>query len=569
MAAAARPVRGRAVGEGPPLPGCFPRRRPPARPPAHPSARAEAAPCSSPQAAPAQARPGSEEAAPDSPRAGGGEGCEEAPEPPQGRSGLRSAAAREDPEPEALFRGSARARRPGGASGGRPPASLAAAEPEEGRGRGSLRPRAWAARLSSVTVPQPFGMTLRDARRRSRPSGAREAAAEGRPSREEAECLRQFRAQPAPAHVHLPLYREMAERRRPFSSRAAEAPAPAPAERAAPRGSRKVPPAVRELRLGDRLQEAELFRKIRIQMRAQDLLESSCAPIELGNRKKEKESRIASRNREQRLGFLQDNFSFRPRINTSVPDFEGLYWAFQREALSRRELKGATCSKPFKLRTSNLRCKHHVPNQETMESQQPSKTPVQRSRSLTCLSSLSSNTLPVHITDAVRKRESAIKLCQENKEYKENEGVRWAELQRKKSQAMQKSVNCRAKAMDPHKSLEDTHKEKLIQHWQNDRRKTKEYNKELEEMKMRVKNRPYLFEQITKHGACQEAQRLFRDTLLQLGLNEEFVRKKGEAPDLVRKEQSDSQRAHKFQKDSDAGMIQQLFQDGQREQELT
>lgn len=30
---------------------------------------------------------------------------------------------------------------------------------------------------------------------------------------------------------------------------------------------------------------------------------------------------------------------------------------------------------------------------------------------------------------------------------------------------MQKSVNCRAKAMDPHKSLDETHKEKLKQNW--------------------------------------------------------------------------------------------------------
>lgn len=57
------------------------------------------------------------------------------------------------------------------------------------------------------------------------------------------------------------------------------------------------------------------------------------------------------------------------------------------------------------------------------------------------------------------------RLLQENKKYKENEGARWAELQRKKCQAIHKSVICRAKAMDPHKSLEETHKEKLKQNW--------------------------------------------------------------------------------------------------------
>lgn len=99
-------------------------------------------------------------------------------------------------------------------------------------------------------------------------------------------------------------------------------------------------------------------------MRAKDLLESSWAPIELGNR--QKESRIDSRNREQKLGFLHGKFSFKPRINTSVPDFDGLYWAFQKEALSKQEIREATHNKPFKLRTSNLRCKHRTPNHGMM-----------------------------------------------------------------------------------------------------------------------------------------------------------------------------------------------------------
>ncbi|XP_053119815.1 protein FAM161B isoform X3 [Hemicordylus capensis] len=455
-----------------------------------------------------------------------------------------------------------------------------------------------AAWISSITIPQPFRMTLREAHKKSQLLKSNvlleaETTTYKRQSQEEAECQKQFRAQPVPAHVYLPLYQEIMEKneirrqvetqkrrelllsmQKPFSFQEKEEKRKetirqkilemlAPVEKSVSKVRKKIPKSIYEPVFGDKLKEAELFRKIRIQMRAKDLLESSCAPIELGKRQREKESRIASRNREEKLSFLQDNFSFKPRINTSVPDFEGLYWAFQREALCKREIKEATHSKPFRLRTSNLRCKHQVPN-KMMDFQQPSKTPIQRSRSLTCLSSLSSNTLPVHITDAARKRESAIKRLQEDKTYRENEGLRWAELQRKKSQAMLWSVNCRAKAMDPHTSLKETHKEKLKQHWQNDRKRTKEYKKELEEMKMRVKNRPYLFEQVTKHGARQEAQRLFRDTLQQFGLNEEFVRNKGrEAIDLAEKEHSESQRVCKSLRDTDSGTIQQPSQEGQ------
>ncbi|XP_053119807.1 protein FAM161B isoform X2 [Hemicordylus capensis] len=387
-----------------------------------------------------------------------------------------------------------------------------------------------AAWISSITIPQPFRMTLREAHKKSQLLKSNvlleaETTTYKRQSQEEAECQKQFRAQPVPAHVYLPLYQEIMEKN-------------------------------------------EIRRQVETQKR-RELLLSMQKPFSFQEKEEKRKETIRQKILEMLAPVEKSVSKVRKKIPKSIyePVFgdklKGLYWAFQREALCKREIKEATHSKPFRLRTSNLRCKHQVPN-KMMDFQQPSKTPIQRSRSLTCLSSLSSNTLPVHITDAARKRESAIKRLQEDKTYRENEGLRWAELQRKKSQAMLWSVNCRAKAMDPHTSLKETHKEKLKQHWQNDRKRTKEYKKELEEMKMRVKNRPYLFEQVTKHGARQEAQRLFRDTLQQFGLNEEFVRNKGrEAIDLAEKEHSESQRVCKSLRDTDSGTIQQPSQEGQ------
>uniref|UniRef100_A0A8C3T896 FAM161 centrosomal protein B n=1 Tax=Chelydra serpentina TaxID=8475 RepID=A0A8C3T896_CHESE len=389
--------------------------------------------------------------------------------------------------------------------------------------------------VSTITIPQPFKMTLREARKKpqlmkSRASLELEKQRDKRQSQEEAECQKQFRAQPVPAHVYLPLYQEIMEQneirreaatqrrkelllstQRPFSflekeDKKKEAirhkvlAALAPVEISKPKGSKTVPKSIYTPVLGDKLKEAELYRKIRIQMRAKDLLENSLAPIN-PNRQREPQSRIATKTTQEKLSFLQDDFSFKPRINPAVPDFERLYWAFQREAIRIREVKEPTRNQPFKLRTSNLHCRERQANEQKMK--QPSKAPVQRSRSLTGLSSLSSNTLPVHITDASRKRESAIRYSQEDKKSRENEGIHWMEIQRKKCQAMHKSMSSRAKAMDPHKSLEETHKEKLKQNWSNDRKRTKEYKKELEEIQIRVKNRPYLFEEVTKAPAYQ------------------------------------------------------------------
>ncbi|NWX63731.1 F161B protein, partial [Promerops cafer] len=250
--------------------------------------------------------------------------------------------------------------------------------------------------------------------------------------------------------------------------------------------------------------EAELYREIRIQMRAQDLLKSSIAPIDTSNCRREPQSRTATRTQQERLGFLQDkSFSFKPRINPTIPDFEELYWAFQRKTVRRQEIKEPTRNKPFKLRTSNLQPRQRQANEKIkfrffQDSQKLSKVSVQKSHSLPGLSSLSSNTLPVHITDATRKRESAIRYAQDNKKEGDKEGIYWLEKQKMKCQAMQKSVNSRAKALDPHKSLEETQKEKSKQNRQNMQDRTKEYRKELEEMQLRVKNRPFLFEQVTK-----------------------------------------------------------------------
>lgn len=71
---------------------------------------------------------------------------------------------------------------------------------------------------SSITVPQPFRMTLREARKKAQwlaspASFEQERLQAQKQGQEEAECHRQFRAQPVPAHVYLPLYQEIMERR--------------------------------------------------------------------------------------------------------------------------------------------------------------------------------------------------------------------------------------------------------------------------------------------------------------------------------------------------------------------
>ncbi|XP_036168470.1 protein FAM161B isoform X2 [Myotis myotis] len=315
--------------------------------------------------------------------------------------------------------------------------------------------------------------------------------------------------------------KEAAQRRELAASAKAKAPKPT--------ATRRIPRSILEPALGDKLQEAELFRKIRIQMRAMDMLKMASSPIISSSCRADPQLRTATRTWQEKLGFLQTDFGFQPRVNPAVPDYEGLYKAFQRRAAKRRDTREGTRNKPFLLRTTSL-CHTRRPCDAAAtggrkDSPQPPATPRPRSHSLSGLASLSANTLPVHITDATRKRESAVRSSLEKKN-KAHENTQWLEMHKKKCQAMSKSVTLRAKAMDPHKSLEEVFKAKLKENRNKDRKRAKECKKELEEMKKRIQTRPYLFEQVTKDLARKEAEQRYQDTLKQAGLDEDFVRNK-------------------------------------------
>ncbi|CAK7315926.1 Protein FAM161B [Vulpes lagopus] len=376
---------------------------------------------------------------------------------------------------------------------------------------------------SSITVPRPFRMTLREAQKKAQwlaspASFEQERKRAQRQGQEEAECYRQFRAQPVPAHVHLPLYQEVMERSearrqagiqkrkelllssmKPFSflvreeqrkeaAKHGDVAATAKAQVPKQKATRRIPRSILEPALGDKLQEAELLRKIRIQMRALDMLQTASSPVASSGSRADPQLRTAARTQKEKLGFLQTDFGFQPRVNPAVPDYEALYKAFQRRAAKRRDTREVTCNKPFLLRTGSLRRAQRpcdtAPSGGRRDSPQPPATPLPRSRSLSGLASLSANTLPVHITDATRKRESAVR--------------------------------------------------------NNDRKRAKEYKKELEEMKKRIQTRPYLFEQVTKDLARKAAEQRYRDTLKQAGLDEDFVKNKGQGTqDVQWKQQSE------------------------------
>ena len=300
-----------------------------------------------------------------------------------------------------------------------------------------------------VTVPKPFQMMLREDERRKRGIKTRseielENADLRRQLEELTECQRKFRASPVPAHVHLPLYEELQERneerqrrmreqedqrlrtvQKPFSFLERERLKkeqkqqnhlkPSDKETVKPFRAKPVPKAVYAAASGEQMKEEQLYRSIKIQMRAQEMLCSASMPPSmlarrLSDRKKTKDGSAAAGG---------DNFSHKPQINKEVPDFDASYRRFKKHLEKHKDVKPTTACEPFQLKTSQI-SSHRERILADIEKEQgsprmmrwpyissgPSRTP---NSSLCSSLSGSLELLPAKVTDATKKRHEAVR----------------------------------------------------------------------------------------------------------------------------------------------------------------
>ncbi|XP_029378929.1 protein FAM161A [Echeneis naucrates] len=442
--------------------------------------------------------------------------------------------------------------------------SLPGGQRRPGKGKGKKRQglkdeeQSWKHR---VTVPKPFQMTLREAERRklgvkTRSEIELENAQLRRQLEELTECQRKFRASPVPAHVHLPLYGELQEqhdeRRRnirdreeqhlrtvqkPFSflererlkkeQKQLRQPQPSHQEKVKPFKAKPVPKAVYAAASGEQMKEEQLYRSIKIQVRAQELLHSASMPPSmlarrLSNRKKTKDDAVS--------------FTHRPQINKEVPDFNASYQRFQKQLEKRKEVKPTTACEPFDLRTSQI-SSHHERILADIEKEQSSPRmlrwpyinsgPICTPNSSLC-SSLSGSLeiLPAKVTDATKKRQEAVRKVLEQRKKAEEEEERWKERQKQREKKLQRVVLKRAQANDPHLALSQTHQTKLKEFRKQDLQRRKEYQQEMKEMQQRLKGRPLLLEQVAQRNAKQSAEKRYTDALHGCDLSEEFISSK-------------------------------------------
>ena len=234
-----------------------------------------------------------------------------------------------------------------------------------------------------LTIPKPFTMTIRDeskGRKKSKTIMEFEEKMNQKEIEEEEEMKKKFKARPVPAHVYLPLYDEIKEkseeRRRhvrhasiellksqekPFSFLKREEDKkqhvdmerdcnkPVKVEVKQTFKAKPVPKSIFDQAVDDKLMEEEEYRKIRMKMRAEEMLRDASLPPNMKAREQLKEQM----ERQQKIKNKRKGTkgASRPKVNHDVPNYDALYRHFQQELQHRKGMKEATISRPFHLET--------------------------------------------------------------------------------------------------------------------------------------------------------------------------------------------------------------------------
>ncbi|KAM6939598.1 protein FAM161A [Xenentodon cancila] len=415
-----------------------------------------------------------------------------------------------------------------------------------------------------VTVPKPFHMTLREAEKRKRGIKTRsemefENTELRRQLEELTECQRKFRASPVPAHVHLPLYEELQERneerrrtmrereeqhfqtiQKPFSflererlkkeQKQQRQLKTSDQEKVKPFKAKPVPKSVYAAASGELMKEEQLYRSIKIQMRAQEMLHSASMPPSMLTR------RLSDRKKTKDGGCADEDFSHRPQINKEVPDFNASYRRFQKQLEKQKEVRPTTTCEPFELKTSQI-SSHRERILADIEKEQSSPRMLRwphispgtvRTPNSSLCSSLSGSLelLPAKVTDATKKRHDAVRKVLDQRKKEEEEEERWKEKQRQREKKLQRVVLKRAQANDPHLTLAQTNQSKLKEFRKQALQRRKEYQREIKDMQERVKGRPLLLEQVAQRNAKHAAEKHYIKTLHGCDVTEEFVSSK-------------------------------------------
>ena len=368
------------------------------------------------------------------------------------------------------------------------------------------KPKQWS---PCITITEPFSMTLRDERtpkRKSKSILIAERERLEREAREQAELKKQFHATPVPANTYLPLYelidarnqqrRENVKRltkeiltstERPFhfmkreekkkqlkskllrqSQEMAKAEAKEEQFRARP-----FPKHLFDSKVDEEVHEQEEYRRIRIKMRAEELLAVSKLP---GNMQVKGREYTIGATRKKQLeenqdrAFLTQEHKFHPRVNAEVPDYDQAYLDFQRELARRKKSKQTTTTEPFYLRTQLIPSRKKQIEEDIQQDREVQRWPylaprtkLPRKSTATHMRSNSTPSYPAQMTETAHIRQSMTRERLANAAEKELAEEDWRREKKERERELQRMVSQKSLSHDLTAWLEERKRLKLQQ----------------------------------------------------------------------------------------------------------
>nr|XP_039253885.1 protein FAM161B-like [Styela clava] len=409
-----------------------------------------------------------------------------------------------------------------------------------------------------ITIPKPFKMTIREENKKekthTRSSEEVARAERERLEQEELEMRLRVRAKDPPAHTFLPLYEEIMERQeqrsrmnrenavkatqamiKPFSFMEREKMKEMEKQKTKRMEQKKeknklktmvqfiarpVPASVHDPSVAEKMKEEQLYRKIKVKLRSEDLMQSSSLPPRMHSH----ELMYAQRRKQRHKDIKKaTKLSFRPETH-DMPDFEALHRRYQMEQTARKMELETTMTEPFQLRTEALRKKKVAmleANRKLTEDEENYRNSMKSLK--TKKYSYPSDSIPARMTESARLRieETKKAIAKAEEELLELKLKERARKERRKIMAQEVATRAMTSDKDLTESTE-YRKEKLKQYKLQQKARNAEYQKELKDINERVKQRPLLFEQQAQNSARLKAEKRYKEILRNSGLNDDM-----------------------------------------------
>ncbi|GAB1295857.1 Protein FAM161A [Apodemus speciosus] len=384
------------------------------------------------------------------------------------------------------------------------------------------KPKSWTPR---ITVPVPFEMTLREQNRREKALNARSdlETRQKQLKRDEDECRKKFRANPAPSCVLLPLYEDLVKRNEERRKKARERSKAALLASQKPFkfiGREEQKQAVREKKLRDlfrakkktkqfkarpvprfiyrpaangKPKEEELYGDSRMQPKARDLLQNSPWPSRSAYRDFRDPRSPAKPRSKHRRGCLSPGGGVLEKWKAPFSEHSFVKCPVLCEQCGLHESlcdsdKGQKVLADIRADEENLR-ETRVPGLSP-SCKSPRRHSPGKPRPRECS--------PPMPTASSRGREQAIRKSLEEKKMLEEERNRILTKQKQRMKDLQKLLATRVKAYDSHQSLSQIVKSRVDDLRRSEKARMREYWQELEEQDEKLQKRPMLFERVAQ-----------------------------------------------------------------------